>query len=37
MHWMMMTMAVMDHLFMMDGFMRLGHRHSCHGYKDQDR
>jgi len=33
----MMMMAVMDHFLMMDGFMRLGHRHSCHSHEDQDR
>jgi len=31
------VMVVMDGFLMMDGFMRLSHRHSCHSHEDQDR
>jgi len=31
------VMMVMDDFLMMDGFMRLRHRHSCHSHEDQDR
>jgi len=37
MHCVMVMMAVMDHFLMMDGFMRLGHRYSCHSHEDHDR